>query len=32
MPRRPACLIRDLCAYEDKTQETPPKPAKRTPA
>jgi len=30
-PKCPACLIRDLCAFEDKTQEAPPKPAKRIP-
>jgi endonuclease-3 len=31
-PKCPACLIRDLCAFEDKTPEPPAKPAKRTPA
>jgi endonuclease-3 len=31
-PKCPACLIRDLCAYEDKTPEPPAKPVKRTPA
>jgi endonuclease III len=30
-PKCPACLIRDLCAFEDKTVEPEPKP-KRTPA
>jgi endonuclease-3 len=30
-PKCPACLIRDLCAFEDKTPEPPAKPAKEDP-
>ncbi len=31
-PKCPACLIRDLCAYEDKTAEPASQPANRTTA